>query len=195
MDFFTQLSNTPLLFIATAVMVGLCVGSFLNVVIFRFPKMLEREWKTQCLEYLGDTVPRSPPATEKRPAYNLVVPRSTCPACGHKITALENIPLLSYAFLRGRCSACKAPISVRYPLIEAMTAVMSGYIAWRFGIDPKRADPFFACRFIGHRHHDRHIGMFTAGDKLLHAIQYVFIALTLCCCAQIGSVTASMGFC
>ncbi len=145
MDFFTQLSHAPLLFIGTVIVVGLCVGSFLNVVIFRFPKMLEREWKTQCQEYLGDTAPGNAQTSEKQPTYNLVVPRSACPSCGHKITALENIPLLSYAFLKGRCAACKAPISMRYPLIEAICAVLSGYIAWRFGFTLATAFALLFC--------------------------------------------------
>src|SRR5215218_2618869 len=92
--------------VVLAVVVGLCVGSFLNVVIHRLPRMLERGWREQCAELAGET----PPA---EPAYNLVVPRSACPACGHKIGAHENVPILSWLALRGRCSACKAAIPVR----------------------------------------------------------------------------------
>jgi leader peptidase (prepilin peptidase)/N-methyltransferase len=96
------------------------------VVIYRVPKMLGREWEGQCAALKGEE------ATPGAP-FNLVVPRSACPSCGHKITALENIPLLSYAFLRGRCSQCKAPISMRYPLVELITGALSGFIAWHFG--------------------------------------------------------------
>lgn len=134
MDIFLQIGNSPPLFTGAAVLFGLAVGSFLNVVIHRLPKMLDREWKAQCLEYLGTAAPQAPqPAESAQPVYNLVVPRSGCPSCGHRITMLENIPILSYLFLRGRCSACGTRISMRYPIVEALTGVVSGYIAWRFG--------------------------------------------------------------
>jgi leader peptidase (prepilin peptidase)/N-methyltransferase len=120
------LRASPALLIALCAVLGLTVGSFLNVVIYRLPKMLEREWEGQCASLKGEETPSGTP-------FNLVVPRSACPSCGHKITALENIPLLSYAFLRGRCSQCKAPISVRYPLVELITGALSGFIAWHFG--------------------------------------------------------------
>src|SRR5689334_13985618 len=101
----SELLNTyPPLFIALASLFGLMIGSFLNVVIHRLPLMMERDWKSQC-DALNGTQD-SPPD-----AYNLVVPRSACPACGHQITALENIPLLSYLWLGGKCAACKTPIS------------------------------------------------------------------------------------
>lgn len=106
---------------------GLLVGSFLNVVIYRLPKMLEREWKQSCCEILEQEAP-----TESE-AFNLVVPASTCPSCQHKIRAWENIPVISYVFLRGRCSQCKSPISVRYPIIEAVTALLSAVLAVKFG--------------------------------------------------------------
>jgi leader peptidase (prepilin peptidase)/N-methyltransferase len=133
-DIFLQIGNSPPLFIGVAVLFGLAVGSFLNVVIHRLPKMLEREWKAQCLEYLGSAAPQAAqPAESAQPVYNLVLPRSGCPSCGHSITVLENIPIFSYLFLKGRCSACGTRISVRYPIVEALTGVLSGYIAWRFG--------------------------------------------------------------
>src|SRR6266536_5356467 len=91
--------------------VGLLIGSFLNVVIHRLPKMLDRGWRAQCAELAGEALPEEPP-------YNLVVPRSQCPACGHRISALENIPVVSFLVLRGRCSACHVAISARYPLVE-----------------------------------------------------------------------------
>ena len=117
----------PGLFVAAVITVSLGVGSFLNVVIHRLPKMLERQWRAELAGLNG----QEPPAAA--PPYNLAVPRSQCPACGHRITAMENVPLLSYLLLRGKCSACGVRISARYPLIEALTAAVSGYIAWRFG--------------------------------------------------------------
>ncbi len=106
---------------------GLVVGSFLNVVIYRLPVMLEREWQAQCAELAGTAVPQLP-------AFNLSTPRSTCPHCGHAIRIVENIPLLSYLWLRGRCSACAARIGVRYPLIELLTALLSAAVALRWGM-------------------------------------------------------------
>lgn len=105
---------------------GLLVGSFLNVVIHRLPKMMERDWHANCLDLQGQPVP-------DEPKYNLVVPRSTCPHCGHMIGALENIPVVSYLFLRGRCKACKASISARYPLVEAMSGALSLAVAVQYG--------------------------------------------------------------
>ncbi|MEP7154451.1 MAG: A24 family peptidase [Betaproteobacteria bacterium] len=112
------------------------VGSFLNVVIHRLPKMMEAEWRQQCLEFLhpeqaANEAEAASPAT---PRYNLVVPRSGCPSCGHKITAIENIPIVSYLFLGGKCSACKTRISIRYPLVEAMTGIVTAFAAWHFGV-------------------------------------------------------------
>ena len=105
---------------------GLCVGSFLNVVIHRLPKIMEQEWHGQCAELRGE--PAS--VTEK---LSLSSPRSRCPKCGHKISALENIPVLSYLLLRGKCAGCSTPISPRYPIIEIFTALASAYAAWHFG--------------------------------------------------------------
>lgn len=124
MEFFVAF---PAAFVAAAVILGLLVGSFLNVVIHRLPKMMERDWQAQCAELRGETVP------EESNAENLWRPRSRCPHCGHQITALENIPVLSYLWLRGRCSGCKAGISLRYPAVELLTAVLSGIAAWKFG--------------------------------------------------------------
>jgi len=114
------------LLVVTVVLASLAVGSFLNVVIHRLPKMLERQWRAEFAEHTGHE-----PAPA--PRYNLAVPRSQCPACGHRITALENIPVVSYIVLGGRCSACQARISPRYPIVEALTGVLSGYVAWRYG--------------------------------------------------------------
>src|SRR5580658_6095086 len=116
------LSASPTFFIITALVVGLLVGSFLNVVIYRVPVMLEREWQAQCAELAQAALPAAAtavPAQPTAPRFNLVVPRSTCPKCRAPISALQNIPVISYLFLRGRCASCRAPISVRYPLIEA----------------------------------------------------------------------------
>ena len=107
-------------------LLGLLIGSFLNVVIYRLPKMMERQWTEECAELSGTTVAPS----EK---FNLMVPRSRCGACGHAISWYENIPVLSYLFLRGKCSACKAPYSVRYPLVEATTGALFFLCAWRWG--------------------------------------------------------------
>jgi len=126
MTFITQLQDTPVLFMSMITIIGLMVGSFLNVVIYRLPEMIKRDWLQQCAELRGETFHPS----EK---FNLMVPRSACIHCGHKITALENIPIISYVALRGRCAQCKKPISLRYPLIEVLTALMSGLVAWHFG--------------------------------------------------------------
>src|SRR5579862_6003244 len=107
-------------------LVGLCVGSFLNVVIHRLPRMLERGWHAQCAELAGDT-------PKEQPAYNLMVPRSRCPTCGHAIGALENVPVISYLVLQGKCAACKAPISARYPIVEILTAALSIAALVHFG--------------------------------------------------------------
>jgi leader peptidase (prepilin peptidase)/N-methyltransferase len=117
----------PAFLVIVAVAAGLAVGSFLNVVIHRLPKMLERQWRSECAE-LADTP--SPPAER----YDLVKPRSACPKCGHMIPAFENIPLASYLFLGGKCSQCRAPISLRYPVVEALSGALAGYIAWRYGL-------------------------------------------------------------
>ncbi|OLC68636.1 MAG: prepilin peptidase, partial [Betaproteobacteria bacterium 13_1_40CM_4_64_4] len=110
----------------------LCIGSFLNVVIHRLPKMLDRGWRAQCAELSGEPPPELPP-------YNLITPRSQCPACGHRIAAFENIPVLSFLFLRGRCSACAAPISGRYPTIELLTGALTIAAVLRFGVTPSAA--------------------------------------------------------
>lgn len=127
---FTELSNimqqNSAIFIGTSVIFGLMVGSFLNVVIHRLPKMMEIEWHNNCLELQGKEAPN----TIK---YSLSSPRSTCPKCGHMISALENIPIISYLALRGKCRNCKNPIGIRYPLIEALTGVLIGLVSWKFG--------------------------------------------------------------
>ncbi|MGE5385733.1 MAG: prepilin peptidase [Betaproteobacteria bacterium] len=113
--------------IAGAALIGLCIGSFLNVVIHRLPRIMEKEWQTQCAELSG-AIPG-----ETAEPFSLARPRSRCPACGHQITALENIPVISYLMLRGRCSACSVRISPRYPLVEAFTGLASAFAVWHFG--------------------------------------------------------------
>lgn len=120
------LQQNNALFIGLSIMFGLMVGSFLNVVIHRLPKMMEREWHHNCLELQGKEVPEQMP-------YNLSQPRSACPSCGHQIRAIENIPVVSYLALKGRCSACHASIGIRYPLIEALTGTLIGLITYKFG--------------------------------------------------------------
>jgi leader peptidase (prepilin peptidase)/N-methyltransferase len=114
------------LFIIVSVIFGLMVGSFLNVVIYRLPKMMEQEWHNNCLELQGKEA-------TAQPKFTLAKPRSACPHCAHKISAFENIPIISYLALKGRCSACKTPISMRYPLVEALTGTLIGLISWQFG--------------------------------------------------------------
>ncbi|MGF6328684.1 leader peptidase (prepilin peptidase)/N-methyltransferase [Pseudomonas sp. BS3782 TE3695] len=121
------LSLDPLAFVISASVIGLLIGSFLNVVVWRLPKMLEREWRLQAHDIL-DLPPEVP-----SPVYNLILPHSECPGCGHRIRAWENIPVLSYLFLRGRCSNCATPISKRYPLTELACGVLSAFVAWHFG--------------------------------------------------------------
>ena len=126
MNFFEILQTSPLFFISFISIIGLILGSFLNVVIHRLPEMLKREWEQQCAELRGEQI-------TALPVYNLAIPGSGCPQCGHKISILENIPIISYFFLRGQCSSCHARIPFSYPLVEALTAVLSGLAAWYFG--------------------------------------------------------------
>lgn len=119
--------SLPWLYFSLVFLFSLMIGSFLNVVIHRLPIMLEREWQA---EYLGYFNPETQSQQEER--YNLMVPRSACPHCGHAITAMENIPLLSWLWLKGRCRECQAPISARYPLVELLTALLSLVVAATF---------------------------------------------------------------
>ena len=125
--------SLPWLFVVAAAVIGLLVGSFLNVVIHRLPKMMERDWQAQCAELSNEPTAGSNHAEQTALTYNLVVPRSACPACSHQITAIENIPVISYLALRGKCRGCGTKISARYPAVEALTAVLSGLVAWHFG--------------------------------------------------------------
>jgi leader peptidase (prepilin peptidase)/N-methyltransferase len=135
-DFFNPLlialHSTPPLYFALVSVFGLMAGSFLNVVIHRLPKMMHQAWLHECCEL--QEKPERESSVQPPAKYNLLVPRSACPACGHKITALQNIPLFSYAALGGKCASCKNKISLRYPLVELLTALMAGAIAWKFGV-------------------------------------------------------------
>ena len=123
------LQSSPLALTIMGGVLGLMVGSFLNVVIHRLPKMMEMGWRQQCAELLQ----RGADQPEPPVPYNLIVPRSACPHCGHAISAWENIPILSYALLRGKCRECGAAISPRYPIVEAISGMLCAYAAWHFG--------------------------------------------------------------
>ncbi|MBS0387012.1 MAG: prepilin peptidase [Proteobacteria bacterium] len=135
---FELLSQVPAAWVALAGVIGLLVGSFINVVIHRLPIMLERQWREQASEYAAHAGAVADDAgahvtTQVAGPYNLIVPRSACPSCHAPIKSWQNIPVLSWLWLRGRCANCKAPISVRYPLVELATALMSAAVAWKFG--------------------------------------------------------------
>jgi len=141
-------SSNSAVFITFSVIFGLLVGSFLNVVIHRLPKMMEREWHANCLELQGRTEDLIEAKLSVAPAqtkYNIVTPRSACPNCGHQISALENIPVISYLLLGGKCKGCKTGISLRYPLIEALTGALIGAVAYQYGFT---ATTFFAWIFV-----------------------------------------------
>lgn len=121
------LASHVLAFVLFAALLGLLIGSFLNVVIYRLPIMMQREWRAQALEYLDC------PPEQISERFNLLLPSSRCPHCDHQIRAWENIPLVSWLALRGKCSSCRAPISSRYPLVELACGLLSGYVAWHFG--------------------------------------------------------------
>ena len=125
---FASLAQREWLLVLSVGIIGLLIGSFLNVVIHRLPKMMERDWHIQCAELVGERLAPPPPET-----ISLAKPRSRCPTCGHQITAFENVPVLSWLMLRGRCSACHASISPRYPIIEATTGALFAFAAIEFG--------------------------------------------------------------
>ena len=114
--------------VAAALLLGLAAGSFVNVVAGRLPRMMETAWRVECMEHVHEGE-----VARRTPALNLVHPPSTCPACGHRIRVLENIPVLSYLMLGGRCSACRWRIPVRYPLVEACGALVAGVAVLHFG--------------------------------------------------------------
>jgi leader peptidase (prepilin peptidase)/N-methyltransferase len=135
LEILTVFETEQWLFYTAIVLFSLSVGSFLNVVIYRLPLMLERDWRQQCHEFLEI---ESPVNTEEK-KIGLATPASSCPHCGHSIRAWENIPVISYLLLRGRCSSCKTLISLQYPAIEAVTAVLSVTVAWKFGVSIQTA--------------------------------------------------------
>ena len=126
METLSDIQSSPFWLAVAVAILGLCVGSFLNVVIHRLPRMMDAQWRAECASLEG----REPPASEP---YNLWTPRSRCPACGAAITALQNVPVASWLALRGRCAACRAPISARYPAVELLAAALAVLISWRFG--------------------------------------------------------------
>ena len=121
------LAGNLLAFVFIALLLGLLVGSFLNVLVYRLPIMMQRDWRAQAREVLNL------PAESAGAVFNLVLPNSRCPHCQHEIRPWENIPLLSWLALRGKCSSCKSPISTRYPLVELACGLISAFIAWKFG--------------------------------------------------------------
>ncbi|MEF3077247.1 A24 family peptidase [Methylobacter sp. Wu1] len=129
------LLNSPYILSVLAGIIGLMVGSFLNVVIYRLPIMMQRNWKKDCMEYL-ELSQEETPETE---SFNLAFPLSHCPNCNTPIKPHQNIPVISYLFLKGRCAQCRTPISLRYPIIEAFTAAASVIVAWHFGYTPQTA--------------------------------------------------------
>ena len=133
MTYIDLLQHNPVLYLSIVIVLGLLVGSFLNVVIYRLPIILKQQWKADCVSFLAQENEPAPDSTTSiDQPFNLIVPRSRCPHCGHLITALENVPVLSFLFLRGRCRECKTPISIRYPLIEILSATLAALVAWKF---------------------------------------------------------------
>jgi leader peptidase (prepilin peptidase)/N-methyltransferase len=131
---FQLMADSPVFFIGFVFVVSLMVGSFLNVVIYRLPLMMERSWNAEIAEYAASQNQAVPEVDSSiAPVFNLVKPDSSCPKCQHKIRAWENIPLISWLLLKGKCSQCKHPISVRYPLVELTTGLLSSWVAWHFG--------------------------------------------------------------
>jgi leader peptidase (prepilin peptidase)/N-methyltransferase len=126
MDWLGLLPQSPALVQGTALLLGLLVGSFLNVVALRLPVMMERAWRRECADLLGQAQSAGEP-------LSLTQPSSRCPHCGHAIRPWENVPVLSWLLLRGQCSACRGPIAVRYPIVEALTGVLSWVVAWQLG--------------------------------------------------------------
>lgn len=133
------LQTNPEFFIGVVFLFGLIFGSFFNVVIYRLPIMLHLEWLTNCRDFITEAYGKLPAELEKtpegykEPGFNLIKPDSTCPKCSHKIRWYENIPLISYAVLKGKCSNCKSPISIRYPLVELATGLLSAFVAYKLG--------------------------------------------------------------
>ncbi len=131
---FQLMAESPAFFMSFVFIISLLVGSFLNVVIYRLPIMMEHAWNAEIAEYTASQTQSTLKADSPlEPAFNLIKPDSTCPKCQHKIRAWENIPLISWLLLTGKCSQCKNPISIRYPLVELTTGLLSTWVAWHFG--------------------------------------------------------------
>lgn len=130
MEIIHFLSQDPTLYLILVAVSALLIGSFLNVVIYRLPRMIEHEWSLECREYLG----LKPTDDDKKAAFNLSVPNSHCTKCKKTLKPWHNIPVISYLVLRGKCAYCSAAISARYPLVEAICCLASVYVAWRFGV-------------------------------------------------------------
>ncbi len=130
-NFIVTFESSPWLFYSTILFLGLCVGSFLNVVAYRLPLMMERDWKSECHEFLEL---ESPTFDSRLASINLATPTSACPNCGHNLRAWENIPVLSYLLLKAKCSSCKTGISAQYPIVEFLTGIASLTIAYKFGV-------------------------------------------------------------
>jgi leader peptidase (prepilin peptidase) / N-methyltransferase len=126
------LALSPAAGVVAAALLGLIVGSFLNVVIYRLPLILDRQWRAECAQSEASALAPAPP--EQAARFNLIVPRSACPSCHRTISAIHNIPVLSFVLLRGRCAYCQARISLRYPAIELLTAALTALVVWRFGL-------------------------------------------------------------
>lgn len=137
MTFISSLQAYPLVGLACTLVLGLLVGSFLNVVIYRLPKMMERDWQNQCRDFLANDgdIASLPNNNAKQEPFNLMVPASRCPHCGHKIKPWENVPIISYIFLRGKCANCKTGISPRYPIIELVTGLLSVAVIYYVGVN------------------------------------------------------------
>jgi len=132
-EIITAFEQNPAFFYTSVALISLAIGSFLNVVIYRFPKMLEQGWYDECREFLSEELDKNK-VGETKEKITLSKPDSTCPKCGHRIRFYENIPVISWLFLKGKCSSCQSKISIRYPLIEAGTALLSVVIATKFGV-------------------------------------------------------------
>jgi leader peptidase (prepilin peptidase)/N-methyltransferase len=130
MELLTIVQTSSFAFCLLAAILGLIVGSFLNVVILRLPVVLLRHWQQDCQDLTGQAA-----SSASHEQFDLVTPRSRCPHCGHAITALENIPVVSYLWLRGKCSACRKPIGLRYPFVELLSATLAAVTAWHFGFN------------------------------------------------------------
>lgn len=131
-------ATNPALFAGSSFLFGLLIGSFLNVVIYRLPIILERDWRSQATDLLHPAAAASPAAAALE-RFTLSSPRSACPHCKARITALQNIPLVSWLVLRGRCASCKTKISARYPVVELATGILSAWVAWHFGFGASAA--------------------------------------------------------